>query len=370
MRTVGVAVLCALLGGAAGAGVAVLLDEDEGGGTSTTTVARQAPLDNPRAQTDGDSLTPAAIYERDAPGVVFIEAEVVQQSASPFDIGPQPRGQSTGTGFVIDGQGRILTNAHVVEGAARVRVQFADDKIAEAEIKGRDRSSDLALLTVDPKGLELKPLELGTSRDVQVGDPTVAIGNPFGLSRTLTTGVISAKQRQIDAPDGFQIRDVLQTDAAINPGNSGGPLIDASGKVIGVNSAIRTEGGGSIGIGFAVPIDTAKRILPDLRTKGRVERAYLGVSTATVTPADNLRVDRGAFVEGVEPGGPAEEGEIQMGDIVVRIDGRPIESSEDVAAAIDAKKPGDRVKVEVIREGEPETLEVELGKRPDQLVGG
>ena len=370
MRTAVVAVLCAVLGGAAGAGVVLAVDDDGGEGETKTTVVRQAPLDDRAEGGDGESLTPAAIYDRDAPGVVFILAEVVQESTSPFDIGPQQRGQSTGTGFVIDRKGSILTNAHVVEGAQRVRVQFADDKIAEAEVKGRDRSSDLALLTVDPKELELKPLELGTSKDVQVGDPTVAIGNPFGLSRTLTTGVISAKQRQIDAPDGFKIRDVLQTDAAINPGNSGGPLIDASGKVIGVNSAIRTEGGGSVGIGFAVPIDTAKRILPDLRSKGRVERAYLGVTSATVSPADNLRVDRGAFVDGVEPSGPAEEGGLRPGDIVVRIDGEEVASSDDVSAIVDAKRPGDRVKIEVIREGDRETLDVELGKRPEQLVGG
>jgi S1-C subfamily serine protease len=197
-----------------------------------------------------DGLTPAAIYERDAPGVVFIRADVVQVSESPFDVFPtEQRGESTGTGFVIDDEGSLLTNAHVVENATAISVRFQNGRTARARLRGIDPSTDLALLRVDPKGLDLEPLALGTSKDVEVGDPTVAIGNPFGLDLTLTTGVISAKARRIEAPNGFEIEDVLQTDAAINPGNSGGPLIDAAGRVIGVNSAIRTggDGGGSIG---------------------------------------------------------------------------------------------------------------------------
>jgi len=365
-------VLCAVIGGVAGASIALLVDEDGGGDGETRTVVRQAPLsERARAEGETGALTASEIYERDAPGVVFIVAEVVRQSASPFDIFPEERrGQSTGTGFVIDDKGSILTNAHVVEGAERVRVRFGDEKLVEGEVKGRDRSTDVALLEIDPDGLDLRPLKLGSSRDVKVGDPTVAIGNPFGLDRTLTTGVISAKQRQIDAPNGFRIRDVLQTDAAINPGNSGGPLIDSDGEVIGINSAIRSEGGGNIGIGFAVPIDTAKRILPDLRSKGRVERAYLGVTTATVDPSANLRVDRGAFVEGIVPEGPADEGGLRPGDIIVRIGSRPIRSSEDIATVVDEQRPGTKVKVEVVREGDERSVEVELGKRPDRLEGG
>ncbi len=368
MRTAGVALLCAILGGGVGAAAVLALDDDEPGRT-TTTVVRQAPLDSGRD--GGDGLTATEIYERDSPGVVYIVADVVQRTTSPFDLFPQEqRGRATGTGFVIDREGSILTNAHVVENAERVRVQFADDRVVAAEVKGEDRSSDVALLEVDPKGLDLKPLTLGTSRDVRVGDPTVAIGNPFGLSRTLTTGVISAKQREITAPNGFTIRDVLQTDAAINPGNSGGPLIDASGRVIGINSAIRSEGGGNIGIGFAVPIDTARRILPELRSKGRVERAYLGVGTATVTPDLNLRVDHGAFVESVVPDGPADEGGLRPGDIIVELDGREVRSSEDVSAIVDAKRPKDKVRAEVVREGDRETVEVELGRRPESLEPG
>jgi S1-C subfamily serine protease len=373
VRTPLLAVLCALLGGAAGAGLVLALDGDEGGG-ETRTVVQQAPLSKGSGDGDDGALTPAEIYKRDSPGVVFIRAEVVQRTQSPFELSPQEqRGESTGTGFVIDEDGSILTNAHVVEGAERVFVRFADQKVVPAEVRGRDVSTDLALLQVDKDDAKLRPLALGTSRDVEVGDPTVAIGNPFGLDLTLTTGVISAKQRRIEAPNGFQIDDVIQTDAAINPGNSGGPLIDANGKVIGINSQIRTGGSGSegnIGIGFAVPIDTAKRFLPQLREKGRVERPYLGVSTATVDPSLNLRVDRGAFVQETVPAGPAERAGLRTADIIVKIDGKPIESSEDVSAAIDARKAGDEVKVVVVREGDEKTLTVKLGKRPEQLAGG
>ncbi len=370
MRTVAIALVSALVGGAAAAGIVLALDDD--GGSGTRTVVQQAPLGTGGgANGDDGGLTAAEISERDAPGVVFITAEIVRQTASPFDVFPQEqRGQSTGTGFVIDAEaGEILTNAHVVEGAQKVSVRFQGGRTASARVRGTDPSSDIALLRVKPDGLRLKELALGASRDVQVGDPTVAIGNPFGLDLTLTTGVISAKARRIEAPNGFQIEDVLQTDAAINPGNSGGPLIDAAGRVIGINSAIRTggEGGGSVGLGFAVPLDTAKRILPDLRRSGRVERAYLGVTTATVTPEANLRVERGAFVQEVTPGGPAADGGLQPSDIIVEIGGRPVRTSEDVGSAVESRKPGDKVDVEVVRGGERETVQVELEQRPDTL---
>ncbi|HEX8205182.1 MAG TPA: trypsin-like peptidase domain-containing protein [Solirubrobacteraceae bacterium] len=370
MRRAVVPLLAALAGALIGGGIVAATDDDEGGGDggTRTTIVQQAPLDT--GSEDG-GLTPAEIYQRDAPGVVFILADVVSQSQSPFDFGAPQRGQSTGSGFVIDREGNILTNAHVVEGATNVTVQFADERTADAEIRGRDPSSDLALIKVDPDGLELKPLSLGTSKDVEVGDPTVAIGNPFGLDRTLTTGVVSALQRRIDAPDGFQITDVIQTDAAINPGNSGGPLIDAGGRVIGINSAIRTGGGGeggNIGIGFAVPIDTAKRVLPTLKEGDDVERAYLGVTTATVTPDLNLRAESGAVVQDLEPLGPADRAGVRPGDIIVGVDGRPVKSTDDVSRLVDAKDPGDEVEVEVIRAGERERVKVKLAKRP--TVGG
>ena len=365
MRRVVVPLLAALAGGAIGAG-AVLLVEDDGG--SGRTVVQQAPLDaGGAAGGDEGALTAAEIYERDAPGVVFIRAEVVRETApSIFDLGPQiERGESTGTGFVISDEGEILTNAHVVQDARRVQVQFAGEQVRDADIIGVDVSTDIALLRVEARGAELRPLALGSSADVAVGDPTVAIGNPFGLERTLTTGVVSALQRRIAAPDGFEIEDVIQTDAALNPGNSGGPLIDAAGRVIGINSAIRTGGGeegGNVGIGFAVPIDTAKEILPQLRDEGRVERPYLGV--------DTLTVEGGAIVRAVVTGGPAESAGIVPGDVITEVDGRVVKTSQDVGAAVAAGEVGESVRVLIEREGDEQAVEVELGRRPTGVTGG
>ncbi|HEV2062837.1 MAG TPA: trypsin-like peptidase domain-containing protein [Solirubrobacteraceae bacterium] len=361
MRRAVVPLLAALAGAVIGGGIVAAADDDGG---AATTIVQQAPLE--RRGGDDGGLTPAEIYKRDGPGVVYIVAEVVSQSQSPFDFGAPQQGQSTGSGFVIDEDGNILTNAHVVEGATDVLVQFADDRTATAEVLGRDRSSDLALIKVDPEGLDLTPLSLGTSADVEVGDPTVAIGNPFGLDRTLTTGVVSALQRRIDAPDGFTISDVIQTDAAINPGNSGGPLIDAAGRVIGINSAIRTggAGAGNIGIGFAVPIDTAKRVLPTLKKGEDVERAYLGVTSATVTPELNLRVERGAVIQDVAPLSPADRAGLRPGDIIVGMEGEEVRSTEDVSRIVDARSPGDEIAVEVVRAGDRERIEVKLAKRP------
>ena len=361
MRRALVPLLAALAGGALGGGIVAALDDDDGGG-GTRTVVQQAPLSS-----GGDALDAAAIYRRDGPGVVFVVAEVVEPAQTPFDFGlPEQRGQATGTGFVIDDDGNILTNAHVVENATNVVVRFSDQRTARAEVRGRDRSSDLALLKVDPEGLDLKPLTLGSSAGVKVGDPTVAIGNPFGLERTLTTGVVSALQRRIQAPDGFEITNVIQTDAAINPGNSGGPLIDATGRVIGINSAIRTGGAGegNIGIGFAVPIDTAKRVLPTLKEGKDVERAYLGVTTATVTPEMNLRVDRGAVVQDVAPLSPADEAGLIIGDVIVKLGGEDVRSTDDVSRIVEEREPGDELDLEVVRAGRREQAEVRLSKRP------
>ena len=379
-----VALVSALLGCAAAVGIVAAFGL---GGGSGTTVVQQAPLSGD-ATGGGDSdhgLTAREIYRRDAPGVVFVRAQVVQRAQSPFDFGfPEERqGEATGSGFVIDKDGTILTNAHVISGATKVSVQFADEKVVEAKALGRDASTDLAVLKVDPEGLSLAPLALGSSDDVQVGDPTIAIGNPFGLERTLTTGVVSATRRTIQAPDGFQIDGVIQTDAAINPGNSGGPLLDASGRVIGINSQIATggSGGGSVGIGFAVPIDTAKRILPELKAKGRVDRAFLGVSSLTVDEslADlNLPADKGALVQTVSPGSPAAKAGIQGGtidaqldgttvrlggDIITAVDGRAIASADDLSAAIARKRDGDEVKITLLRDGRRRTVEVTLAQR-------
>jgi S1-C subfamily serine protease len=368
--------VAALIGGAVVA--AVLLLTGAGGGGDTKTVFAGSDLANPKE----GALTPREIYKRDAPGVVFITADVVQD-ASPF--APEQRGQSTGSGFVIGKGGSIVTNAHVVEGASSVSVRFGDSKIKRARVAGRDPSTDIALLLVDPDGLDLHPLELGASKGVQVGDPTVAIGNPFGLDRTLTTGVVSALQREIPSlQPGFSISNVIQTDAAINPGNSGGPLIDTLGRVIGVNSQIETGGAGrgNIGIGFAVPIDTAKEVIPQLRKSGGVDRAYLGVSTRTIDDSLdglNLASPDGALVETVRPGSPAARAGLRGGgrlrklggdavrvggDIIKSVDGKKVRTNADVATLIGDHRPGERVSLEIIRDGTRRTVSVKLGRRP------
>jgi S1-C subfamily serine protease len=385
-----IAAVSAVIG--AGAAVGIVEGLDLGSAKTTTTLVQQAPFGATSNANDGDAgLTAGDIYKRDAPGVVFIRSQIIQRTQSPFDFGlPQEQqGEATGSGFVVDRAGTILTNAHVVNGATKVTVQFQNKQSVVAKVLGKDESTDLALLKVDPAGLKLTPLTLGSSKGVQVGDPAIAIGNPFGLERTLTTGVISAVQRTIQAPNNFQIDDVLQTDAPINPGNSGGPLIDATGKVIGINSQIATGGNGSqgsVGIGFAVPIDTAKQIIPDLKQSGRVDRGYLGISSATVdkTLKDlNLPVDHGALVQSVAPGGPADKAGIRAGDlpatldnhpiqlggdIITKIAGKEIRSKDDLQAAVADRKSGDTVKVTLWRASKVKTVEVTLGERPNTVT--
>jgi S1-C subfamily serine protease len=387
-----IAIVAAVVG--AGAAVGVVEGLDLGSGR-TTTLVQQAPFgasDNASDNSD-TGLTAGDIYKRDAPGVVFVRAQIVQRTQSPFDFGlPQEqRGEATGSGFVIDKAGTILTNAHVVNGATKVSVQFENKQSVQAKVLGKDESTDLALLQVDPEGLKLTPLILGTSRTVQVGDPAIAIGNPFGLERTLTTGVISAVKRTIQAPNSFEIDDVLQTDAPINPGNSGGPLIDATGKVIGINSQIATGNGGngSVGIGFAVPIDTAKQIIPDLKQSGRVDRGYLGVGDAITVDKTlkdlNLPADHGALVQQVVPGGPADRAGIRGGDvsatldnhpiqlggdIIIKIAGKDIRTRDDLQTAIADRKSGERVEVTLSRGGKVRTVQVTLGERPNTVTTG
>ena len=385
-----IAVISAVIG--AGAAVGIVEGLDLGSAKTTTTLVQQAPFGATSNANDGDAgLTAGDIYKRDAPGVVFVRSQIVQRTQSPFDFGlPQEQqGEATGSGFVVDQAGTILTNAHVVNGATKVTVQFQNKQSVEAKVLGKDESTDLALLKVDPKGLKLTPLTLGSSKGVEVGDPAIAIGNPFGLERTLTTGVISAVQRTIQAPNNFEIDDVLQTDAPINPGNSGGPLIDATGKVIGINSQIATGGNGSqgsVGIGFAVPIDTAKQIIPDLKQSGRVDRGYLGIQSVTVdkTLKDlNLPVGRGALVQSVAPGGPADKAGIRAGDlpatldnhpiqlggdIIIKVAGKEIRTKNDLEVAVADRKSGDRVKVTLWRAGKVKTVDVTLGERPNTVT--
>ena len=353
-------------------------------GDTTREIVNQGGSSQPVAVSDGDgdgARSVSDIYRDEGRGVVFVQARGVT-SNSPFGS-PEERGggTATGSGFVVDREGTILTNAHVVEGSNDVQVRFGEDgEFVDAKVAGRDASTDIAVLKIDADAAELNPLPLGDSSKVQVGDAAIAIGNPFGYSRTVTTGIVSAKQRQITAPNGFSIPDVIQTDASINPGNSGGPLLDRAGRVIGINSQIATSGSGSVGIGFAVPINTAKRLLPRLKEGEEIERAYLGVDMAPVT-ADlaqdlNLPVKRGALIQRVTQNAPADDAGIRGGrtetadgirvggDVLVKVDGREIKDPDDVAAAIADDRPGETVEVEYYRGDDRKTARVKLAKRP------
>jgi S1-C subfamily serine protease len=359
---------------------------DAGDDGAAATVA-PAPLTEPAADQGGKALSVNQIYSQDSPGVAYIEAKRDTQP-SPFNpFGQSQGGTATGSGFVIDGDGHIVTNAHVVDGADSVTVQLGENgDTLNAKVVGTDPSTDVAVLQVEGDTGSLQPLTLGDSSEVKVGDPVVAIGNPFGLDDTATAGIVSAVQREIDSPNGFTISNAIQTDAPINPGNSGGPLIDATGRVIGINSQIESpNGGGNIGIGFAVPINTAKQVADQLISGGEVQHAYLGISGTDLTPdlaqTFNLDTDSGALVESVVPGGPADKAGIEAGnavvtvdgarvkaggDVITAIDGQPVHGMDDVIAAVNAKKPGEDVQLTLVRGGDQRTVTVQLGERPTQ----
>jgi putative serine protease PepD len=271
----------------------------------------------------------------------------------------------SGSGFLMDGQGHVITNQHVVDGGSEFTVRFGEDgEPLSARLVGEDASTDLAVLELDPDDVpaETHPLELASSGDLRPGDAVIAIGSPFGLSGSVTTGVISALDRGITAPNGFNIDGVLQTDAAINPGNSGGPLLDAEGRVIGVNSQIAaSDARQSSGVGFAVPADTVKEIVPQLIEGGEIERGYLGVRFGE-DPEES-----GALVGAITPGGPAASSDLRPGDLITAVDGRAVDEPGELGSAIEDRKPGDRVELTVQRDGEQRTIEVELGTRPDQV---
>jgi S1-C subfamily serine protease len=387
-------ILCALLGGGVVVAVVAATGNLDSSQKTVTVVQQSAPIAPSNASQQSRGLTPHQIYERTAPGVAYITSTIVRQSESPFGFGESQtqQGTATGSGFVINKDGTILTNYHVVENAVKVTVSFEHGKAVEAKVIGKDPSNDLAVLRIPTEGVTLHPLTLGDSSKAEVGDPVLAIGNPFGLERTLTTGVVSALQRQITSPNGFTISNVIQTDAPINPGNSGGPLLNGAGEVIGINSQIETggSGGGSVGIGFAVPIDTAEHELAQLEKGGTVRGAYLGVSTLSVDgslSALNLPVKSGALVETVEAGTPAAKAGIRGGnleaqtsggkvavggDIIVKVDGKTISSADDLTNLIGSKKPGETISVEVLRATgtggyEHKTIKVTLGARPNSV---
>jgi S1-C subfamily serine protease len=381
----------ALLGGAVVAVFGAIaisagwIQADEGGSTVTVSQPLSAPV---AARDEGDSNLVNQIYRRDGQGVAFISAQIgggEPRGLSPFGE-PEGGGTATGSGFLIDTEGHVVTNNHVVAEADKVEVKLgASDKTYDAEVIGTDPATDVALLKVDAPAGSLHPLALGDSSKVEVGEPVVAIGNPFGLDRTVTAGIVSAIQRQIEAPNGFSISHVIQTDAAINPGNSGGPLIDSQGQVIGINSQIQTGGGqGNVGIGFAVPINTAREVVEQLEENGKVEHAYLGISGGSITPdlakALKLSVEEGVLISEVVKGGPADEAGLEGGDtsatiegaqmrlggdVVTEVDGKRIGGMEDVINAVNSASPGDKMELTVDRDGETKTITVTLGVRPD-----
>jgi S1-C subfamily serine protease len=366
----------------------------DGGTTTTVATPITAPVDNKSGE--GSANVVNQIYKSDGNGVAFIESQLEPtetESFSPFgEVEPESGGVATGSGFVIDDEGHILTNNHVVEGASKVTVKLGDsEKTYDAEVVGADPGTDIALLEVHAPASQLHPLTLGKSGQAEVGDPVVAIGNPFGLDRTVTSGIVSALQRQIEAPNGFSISHVIQTDAAINPGNSGGPLINAGGEVIGINAQIATGGGGNgnVGIGFAIPIDTVRAEIEQLKTKGEVEHAFIGISGGTVTSelakALNLPVDEGVIVQAVVKDGPADKAGLEAGgtsatingqevrlggDIITEVDGKKLKSMEQLVEIIQEHQPGEELELKIIRDGNEKTAHVTLGNQPAENNGG
>jgi 2-alkenal reductase len=353
--------------------------------TTTTRVEVLESADD--GQNGTQSFKPSSIYRRESPGVVTI----ISTGLSDPDGGGNGNQSGLGSGFVISGNGEIATNAHVVTSgsgasirkADEVFVRFKDDNQVPAKIIGFDPFSDVALLRVDPAGLTLRPLPLGSAEDLAVGSPVAAIGSPFGEDQSLSVGVVSALDRSIESLTGFATVGAIQTDAAINHGNSGGPLLDASGRVLGINAQIQTTSGEGSGVGFAVPVDTVKRSLGQLRRDGKAHYSYLGVTTAPLFPQlarrFKLPVEHGAWVQGVSPDGPSDHAGLQAGDhrerfqdsgyvvggdVIVSVGGHAVREEDDVAKALVQLAPGTHVDLVVMRDGKRKTLRVKLGERP------
>ena len=337
---------------AAGTGAATYAALDDGG---TTAVAPSSSSGTAQTVKDG-ALTIGQVYDRTNASVV----EITVTTQAPAD-GPMGSGtaQAQGSGFVYDSSGHVITNAHVVDGAESAKVRFADGKTYDATVVGVDASTDLAVLKVEAPSSALHPLELADSSQAAVGDVVVAIGSPFGLENSVTTGIVSALGRSMKAPNGYTITGSIQTDAAINHGNSGGPLLDLDGKVVGVNAQIESESGGNDGVGFAIPSSTVKSIVAQILEDGSVQHAYLGVSVTAA--ADGTA---GAQLAEVRSGTPAAEAGLQAGDVLTAVDGDAVSSAAALQSAIDAKKPGDRVILDYLRDGAHRTVTVTLGTRP------
>jgi S1-C subfamily serine protease len=366
---------------------AALLAGCGGGGTKTTTVqttTTKVEVVRPSSEGGATGFDAGGIYDRESPGVVTVISTGLQGGGGSDAAG-------LGSGFVISGNGEIATNAHVVtsgEGpdiheASQVYVKFADGNQVSADVKGFDPFADVALLKVDPAGLTLRPLPLGTTRDLRVGAPVAAIGSPFGEERSLSVGVVSALDRSIQSLTGFDTTGAIQTDAAINHGNSGGPLLDDRGRVLGINAQIQTETGDGSGVGFAVPVDTAKRSIDQLRRDGKVRYAYLGVSSVAVYPQlaehFHLGVKAGAWIQDVSPDGPADHAHLEAGqgeerfqdqafrpggDVVTAVQGKPIRGESDLAKVLLGFRPGDTVTLDISRGAQRKQVRVKLGERP------
>ena len=338
----------------AGGGAAVYAAISPG---STKTVVRQVTVREGQPAAKTGTLSVNAIYQRAYKGVVQITvtSQTSGSSPSPFGGGSQTQ-KAQGSGWVYDSQGDVVTNQHVVAGAQSISVTFWNGKSYSAHVVGTDASTDLAVIKVDAPSSLLSPLEVGDSSQVAVGDGVVAIGSPFGLAETVTSGIVSALHRQMSSPSGFAIPDSIQTDAAINHGNSGGPLLNSLGQVIGVNAQIESDSGGNDGVGFAIPSDSVRQVVDGLIASGKVSHAYLGVAIATG--------QGGVSVTSVRSGTPAAGAGLRSGDVVTAVDGTAVRSANALEALIAAKKPGDHVTLTVRRNGATRSIAVTLGTRP------
>jgi S1-C subfamily serine protease len=377
----------ALLGGGVALGGAAALGKL---GEHTTVIRQEAVPSSsaPVVLRQGKGLSINEIYRASAPAVVHIETTSRTQQPSDFfgnPFGTTETQRALGSGFVIDKAGHIVTNYHVVRGADTIQVSFSNNERFKAKLVGVDPSTDVAVLRVEVKSRALKSLPLGNSESVRVGDQVIAIGNPFGLDRSVTSGIVSAVQRRIEAPNQLSISHVIQTDAALNHGNSGGPLLNAQGQVIGVNAQIETGGQsqGNVGIGFAIPINTVKDVVAELIKHGKVEHPFLGIEGKTLQPnigrLFHLSVTSGVLVASVRPGSGAAKAGLKPatsqvtvegeswpagGDVIVKMDGGPVPSIERLVDLIASKKPGDTIDLEVVRATGRIHLNVKLGRQP------
>jgi S1-C subfamily serine protease len=329
----------------------------------------------PRGPLAADELANIEVFKRLSPSVVHITTLEVQRDFFSRSVQQVPRG--TGTGFVWDAQGHVVTNFHVIQGGDGARVTLADQSTHRASLVGAYPDRDLAVLKIELPRDKLTPIPIGSSRDLQVGQKVYAIGNPFGLDQTLTTGIVSALNREIDSVNQRTIRGVIQTDAAINPGNSGGPLLDSAGRLIGVNTAIYSPSGASAGIGFAIPVDEVNRIVPRLIRDGRITRPSLGIATAPENVHRALRLPEGLALVQVQPGGPAakaglqafaraSDGSIVAGDVITAINDEPVKSVDDMLTVLERHQPGDRLTLTLWRAGRSRKQAVQLGGRSEE----